>query len=158
MNRKLRMVMLDLEVLIEEKGADIQIGELPVIYGYKRQIQQLFQNLVGNALKYSKTGVQPQVLIRAKKVNGAEVPIQLPADKLEKMYHLIEVEDNGIGFEQQYAERIFGMFQRLHGRSEYAGTGVGLSIARKVAENHGGFIWAESTPGEGSTFKVLLPA
>lgn len=158
LNRKLRMVMLDLEVLIEEKGADIQIGELPVIYGYKRQIQQLFQNLVGNALKYSKTGVQPRVLIRAKKVNGAEVPIQLPADKLEKMYHLIEVEDNGIGFEQQYAERIFGMFQRLHGRSEYAGTGVGLSIARKVAENHGGFIWAESTPGEGSTFKVLLPA
>lgn len=157
LNRKLGMVLSDLEVLIEEKGADIQIEPLPVIYGYKRQLQQLFQNLLGNALKYSKAGVQPQVRIRSKKVMGADVPVQLPADMLDKDYHLIEVEDNGIGFEQQYAERIFGMFQRLHGRSEYAGTGVGLSIARKVAENHGGFIWAESTPGVGSTFKVLLP-
>jgi signal transduction histidine kinase len=157
LNKKLRLVISDLEVLVEEKNAAIQIEPLPVIYGYKRQLQQLFQNLVGNALKYSKKGVQPQVHIRSKKVAGAEVPVKLPAEMLDQTFYLIEVEDNGIGFEQQYAERIFGMFQRLHGRSEYAGTGVGLSIGRKVVENHGGFIWAESTPGIGSTFKVLLP-
>jgi signal transduction histidine kinase len=82
----------------------------------------------------------------------------LAGRKGEMLYHLVSVSDNGIGFEQEDAERIFNVFTRLHGNAEYKGTGVGLSIVRKVAENHGGFIWAESQQGKGATFNVLLPA
>ena len=157
LNEKLRFVLSDLEVQVEEKKAVIGIGPLPTVKGYRRQLQQLFQNLLGNALKYSKPGEPPQIRINSRTVTGADVPLDLPAQQAGKRYYLIEVADNGIGFEQQYAHKIFGMFQRLHGRSEYAGTGVGLSIARKVVENHKGYIWAESEPGKGSSFKVLLP-
>ncbi len=157
LNEKLRFVLSDLEVQVEEKKAVISIGPLPTVKGYRRQLQQLFQNLLGNALKYSKPGEPPQISINSRTVTGADVPLDLPAQQAGKSYYLIEVADNGIGFEQQYAHKIFGMFQRLHGRSEYAGTGVGLSIARKVVENHKGYIWAESEPGKGSSFKVLLP-
>lgn len=154
---KLQVVLTDLEVQIEEKKAVFNIDGLPIVKGYKRQLQQLFQNLVGNALKYSKKDVPPQIKIRSSIIQGAEAQENLPMAKANATYHLIEVEDNGIGFEQQYAERIFSMFQRLHGKSEYEGTGIGLSIVRKVVDNHNGFIWAESKPGEGSTFMVLLP-
>ncbi len=157
LNEKLRLVLSDLEVQVEEKKAVISIGSLPTVKGYRRQLQQLFQNLVGNALKYSKPGETPHIRINSRTVTGADVPLDLSAEQAGKNYYLIEVRDNGIGFEQQYAHKIFGMFQRLHGRSEYAGTGVGLSIARKVVENHKGCIWAESEPGQGSSFKVLLP-
>jgi light-regulated signal transduction histidine kinase (bacteriophytochrome) len=158
MNEKFRIVLSDLEVQIEEKKAVIHIGQLPTVKGYRRQLQQLFQNLLGNALKYSKKDTPPQITIRAQIITGADAQEHLPAILAEKRYHLIEVQDNGIGFEQQYAERIFSMFQRLHGRSEYEGTGIGLSIARKVVENHQGHIWATGKPGEGATFQVLLPA
>jgi PAS domain S-box-containing protein len=155
LSEKIRTALADLELPIEEKGATVTMGELPVVRGYGRQLQQLFQNLVSNALKYSQPGVAPQVSITARRAASQDLPGS--ADPA-KEYHLIEVRDNGIGFEQQYAERIFQMFQRLHGRSEYPGTGVGLSIVRKVAENHGGYVTATSTPGEGATFSVLLPA
>jgi light-regulated signal transduction histidine kinase (bacteriophytochrome) len=157
LNEKIKNVLNDLEVLIEEKSAQIQVANLPTIQGYRRQLQQLFQNLIGNAIKYSKNGVTPQINIKASLVNGADVPQIAGTELVSNQYRLIEVEDNGIGFEPAYAERIFGMFQRLHGKTEYPGTGVGLSIARKVVENHNGFIWAESELGKGATFKVLLP-
>jgi signal transduction histidine kinase len=153
---RLRSVLADLEVAIEEKGATITVGTLPVVRGYGRQLQQLLQNLLSNSLKYSKPGVAPQVSVSARLVKGQDLPFDVGDG--EKLYHLIQVRDNGIGFEQEYAERIFQMFQRLHGRSEYPGTGIGLSIARKVAENHGGFITAESVLDEGATFNVFLPA
>ena len=86
------------------------------------------------------------------------MPLNLPIDLSERVFHLIEISDNGIGFEQEYADRIFEMFQRLHGKTEYAGTGVGLSIARKVVDNHNGYIWAKGQPGVGATFYVLFPA
>jgi PAS domain S-box-containing protein len=138
--------MEDLELDIQEKGASIEVGKLPVVKGYRRQLQQLFQNLLTNALKYSKRDLAPFIDISSKDVT-----------ENEGRYHLITVKDNGIGFDQQYSERIFQMFARLHGKSEYGGTGVGLSIVKKVVENHNGFIRAESTEGEGSVFKIYLP-
>ncbi|MBB1283025.1 PAS domain S-box protein [Flavisolibacter sp. BT320] len=157
LNTKVRNVLEDLEVEIDEKKAVISVAQLPIISGHKRQLQQLFQNLIGNALKYSKPEVPPEITITAKKVNGSETSLQMTAEAARQQFHLIEVSDNGIGFDQEDAERIFNVFTRLHGNAEYKGTGVGLSIAKKVVENHQGFIWAESQPDIGTTFKILFP-
>lgn len=158
LNESLRLVLDDLELGIEEKNASVEVGHLPSVKGNKRQLQQLFENLVGNALKYSKPGQPPKVNISSRVVQSNELSLPLMGDDAEKSFHLIEVADNGIGFEQEDAERIFNVFTRLHGNSEYKGTGVGLSIVRKVVENHGGYIWAYSVPGEGASFKIILPA
>jgi PAS domain S-box-containing protein len=147
LNQKLQRVLEDLELDIEEKKAIIRLGPLPVVPGYRRQLQQLFQNLISNALKYSKASVPPQIDITAE-----------PFEKNGKSYHLVRVTDNGIGFPQQYADKIFQMFTRLHGKEEYSGTGVGLSIVKKVVENHEGMIEVETEPGRGSSFMVYLPA
>ncbi|MDB5196847.1 MAG: domain S-box-containing protein [Flaviaesturariibacter sp.] len=157
LNKKLRIVQEDLEVAIEEKKAQIIIEPLPVVRGHRRQLQQLFQNLLSNALKYTRPGVIPQISVTATEVKGSDTGLSLPADCKEKAYHCIAVADNGIGFEQSNADRIFKMFQRLHGKAEYSGTGVGLSIVRKVVENHNGYITADGIPGEGATFRVYLP-
>jgi PAS domain S-box-containing protein len=147
LNEKVQRVLEDLEVDIQEKKALIHVSKLPVVKGYRRQLQQLFQNLLSNALKYSKSDEPPQIYITASVVteNG-------------QAYNAITVRDNGIGFEQQYAEKIFQMFSRLHGKGAYSGTGVGLSIVKRVVQNHSGFIRVESIVNEGSVFKVYLPA
>lgn len=147
LNQKVQRVIEDLELDIHEKKAVITVGKLPKIKGYRRQIQQLFQNLLSNALKYSKADVPPYIDITASELI-----------EYDKLYYMISVKDNGIGFEQEYEEKIFQMFSRLHGRHEYSGTGVGLSIVKKVIENHNGFIRVVSEPGAGSTFKIFLPA
>ena len=134
-----------------EKKATIHTDQLPKVLGYKRQLQQLIQNLMTNALKYSHRERSPKISIESRIVSGKDH--ELPTGT----YHLISVKDNGIGFEQIHADKIFQMFQRLHGKTEYEGTGVGLSIARKVAENHGGKIIANSEPGVGSVFQLFLP-
>ncbi|WP_226998829.1 PAS domain-containing sensor histidine kinase [Flavisolibacter tropicus] len=152
LNEKMKRLLEDLELDIAEKAAVITIGELPVIQGHPRQLQQLFQNLLTNALKYSRADVAPHIEITAKLVSGTRHDL-LP----DKRYHLIIVSDNGIGFEQEQAEKIFQMFHRLHGKTEYEGTGVGLAIARKVAENHGGKLTAQSEPGKGAIFNLYLP-
>lgn len=157
LGKKLQQVLSDLEVTIEEKKAIVEIGQMPVIKGYSRQVLQLFQNIIANSLKYSKQDVPPRIEITAKRVSGADVAIALPPDAAEQCFQMISVKDNGIGFEQQYADRIFQLFQRLHGRSEFSGTGIGLSIARKVMDNHHGYIWAESELGEGAMFYMLFP-
>lgn len=157
LNAKVDNVLEDLELEISEKQANIRVGKLPTILGQKRQMQQLFQNLVANALKYSKPGIQPEISITAKVIRGKEAGVELPVAESGKEFHLIEVKDNGIGFEQSDAQRIFNVFTRLHGNSEFRGSGVGLSIVRKVVENHQGFIWAESSPGSGATFHILIP-
>lgn len=157
LNHKLRKVLDDLELDIQQKHAVIHAGELPVIKGYRRQVQQLFQNLISNGLKYSKPDAPPEITITSTMVEGKEVPLLLNEDELQKKYHCIQVKDKGIGFEQQEAERIFLMFQRLHGRSEYPGTGIGLSIAKKVVENHEGKIIAQGEPGVGATFSIYFP-
>jgi len=154
----LRNVLVDLEVEIEQVQARISLSPLPVVSGNRRQLQQLFQNLLANALKYHRTGIRPDIRIEASEVWGYETSAFLGPEEAERRYYQVRVTDNGIGFEQSDAEKIFQVFQRLHGNSEFRGTGVGLSIARKVAENHQGFIYAEGRPGEGSTFCVGLPA
>lgn len=157
LNDTLSHVLDDLELNIEEKSATVSVDPMPTIKGHSRQLQQLFENLVANALKYSKPNQSPLLSITSRLINGNQTPLKLVGEEERKQYHLIEVCDNGIGFSSEDAERIFKVFTRLHGNAEYKGTGVGLSIARKVVENHGGYIWAESSLGEGATFSVLLP-
>jgi light-regulated signal transduction histidine kinase (bacteriophytochrome) len=157
LNEKVALVLQDLDLEIEQKGARIMVGQLPVITAHRRQMQQLFHNLIGNALKYSKTNVPPEVYIQYRKVKGKETPLHLNSDQGNKIYHLIQVKDNGIGFQQEDAERIFNVFTRLHGNTEYRGSGVGLSIVQRIVENHEGFVWAEGQPGIGATFFILLP-
>jgi signal transduction histidine kinase len=149
LNQKVKLVLEDLEVEVEEKKAIVTVDPLPTIRGHRRQLQQLFQNLISNALKYSQPEVRPTVHISARRVEGNEVTLPITHADSRKQYHLIEVKDNGIGFSQTDAERIFNVFTRLHGNAEYKGTGVGLSIVRTVVENHSGYIWAESIPGDG---------
>ncbi|RYZ62626.1 MAG: PAS domain S-box protein [Chitinophagaceae bacterium] len=157
LNQKLSRVLEDLEVEIEEKKALIVVDPLPVVKGHRRQMQQLFQNLIGNAIKYHKPGMPPEVHISCRRLGPSE-QILITTERPPGQYNLIEVRDNGIGFEQEDADRIFKIFTRLHGNAEYSGTGVGLSIVKKVVENHNGYIWAESSPGKGAAFKILLPA
>nr|WP_246580547.1 PAS domain S-box protein [Deinococcus aestuarii] len=124
-------------------GARVEADELPTVSGDARQLAQVFQNLIGNALKFRRPDVPPLVRVLAEREGGH--------------WH-VRVADNGIGMEQAYLKRIFGMFQRLHTRDRYEGTGLGLAICQKIVEGHGGRIWAESTPGAGTTFHLLLPA
>ena len=156
LNALLKVVLNDLDIEIELKKATITVEPLCHVRGYHRQLQQAFHNLLGNALKYSQPGTPPQIRISTKTVSGRELGSRLVEEE-EKKYCLIEITDNGIGFEQKDAERIFNVFTRLHGNSEYKGTGVGLSIVRKIIENHDGFIRAESEPGKGSRFSIYLP-
>jgi signal transduction histidine kinase len=158
MNQMIELVLQDLDLEIEGSGATVTVDNLFTIQGHHRQLQQAFQNLIGNALKYRKPDVAPQIKVRYSKVKGHETALHLAVEEGRKTFYCITIQDNGIGFEQQDAERIFNVFTRLHGNAEYRGTGIGLSIVRKVVENHNGYIWAESTPGEGATFNVLLPA
>ena len=144
-------VLSDLEIAIREKQASISCGELPSIDGDALQLRQLFQNLIGNALKYQRPEVPVEITIESEQVRD------IGADGIDQDMCRITITDNGIGFEQEYAERIFEMFQRLHGRQEYTGTGVGLAIVRRIVERHGGSIRAESAPGQGSRFIILLP-
>jgi len=140
-------VASDLETRIEQVGGCVDAGDLPTIDADPLQMRQLVQNLIGNALKFRREGVPPVVRVRGEIVGDASG---------EESCRLV-VEDNGIGFDMKHVDRIFGMFQRLHGRDEYEGTGVGLAVCRKIVERHGGAIAAQSTPGQGSTFTVTLP-
>jgi signal transduction histidine kinase len=157
LNRKLTLVLEDLEVQVQEKQAQIKVGALPIVKGYRRQLQQMFQNLISNALKYNKPGEVPVISISSRKVSGVDSGLNVPSGLWNDQFYLIEVSDNGIGFDQNDADRIFNMFTRLHGKYEYSGTGVGLSIVKKVVENHNGYIKAVSEPGKGATFSILLP-
>jgi len=157
LNQVLNDVLNDLSESIQTKGAEVQTDPLPTLHAHPSQLRQLFQNLISNALKFSRSDVRPLIDIDYRLVKGSEVP-QATGRRREGAYHRIAIGDNGIGFETQYAEKIFVIFQRLHGRFEYTGTGIGLAVCKRVVSNHQGFIEAESTPGEGSTFIVYLPA
>jgi PAS domain S-box-containing protein len=149
-------VSADLETRIEQTGGRLEIDELPIIDADPMQMRQLLQNLIGNSLKYHREGVPPIVRVYSQK---PDEPSQESIDGsvLATPFCQIEVMDNGIGFDEKYLDRIFTVFQRLHVKDEYEGTGVGLAICRKIVERHGGTITARSSPGEGSTFVVTMP-
>ena len=154
MEKVVRDVVSDMEIRIEETNAKVEFSALPTIDADPVQMRQLIQNLISNSLKYRKPDTPPV--------------IQISADFLERENSVyrgaptrmcrIQFKDNGIGFDSEYAERIFEIFQRLHGRTEYAGTGIGLAVAKSIVEHHGGAISAEGKSGEGATFTVTLPS
>lgn len=156
-------VLGDLEVGIERSGATIETGELPTIEADAMQVRQLLQNLIGNALKFQPPGGKPLVRIQGKIVTPAGPGNTASFARLpdgaapEEQYCELIVQDNGIGFEEKYLDRIFAVFQRLHGRQEFEGTGIGLAVCRRIVDRHGGKITAQSKPGEGATFIVHLP-
>jgi two-component system CheB/CheR fusion protein len=154
LNDVLNNIVDDLEISIKEKKAMIEIGKLPVVYAVAGQMRQLFQNLISNALKFrDKEKSIPKIIIEERPVSAKhaeELDIQPSA------FICICICDNGIGFEDEYKEKIFGIFQRLHGR-KYEGTGIGLAIARKIVENHGGHIIGEGKLDEGAAFYVCIP-
>src|SRR5690606_20808248 len=142
LERTYALLLQDLSQAIAEAGATLECGALPVVLGEPVQMRALLQNLIGNALKYHKPGRTPLIRIRAE---GHENGVAT-----------VHVEDNGIGIEPRFFERIFVIFQRLHNRLEYPGSGIGLAICKRIVENHGGRLWLESVPGEGSTFHFTI--
>jgi PAS domain S-box-containing protein len=147
-------VVSDLEARREETGGVVEVGPLPIVFSDRVQMRQLLQNLIGNALKFHRKGKAPLVRVSAEVIEGAPDASgrTSPGGNV-----CLRVADNGIGFDEKYLDRVFKIFQRLHGRGEYDGSGIGLAICRKIAERHGGTITAQSKPGEGATFIVTLP-
>lgn len=149
-------VLSDLEIQIERSAAIIEVAGLPVIEADSLQMRQLLQNLIGNALKYHRDGVPPVVKVYGRVLQERRHTARGGAVAADQLCQLF-VQDNGIGFDEKYLDRIFTVFQRLHGRQVYSGTGVGLAICRKIVERHGGHITAQSAPGLGATFVATLP-
>lgn len=146
LNQTIKNALEELELAVAQKKAVVKSEILPNVRGYSRQLQQLFQNLISNAIKYAKDNIAPSIEItsRLDNVDG-------------KSFHVVTVKDNGIGFDQQYEHKIFEMFARLHGKNQYTGNGIGLSIVKKIVNNHHGMIKARSAVGEGSIFEVYIP-
>ncbi len=150
LNKIAREVVVDLETRIEQVGGNVEIGDLPAIQAEPLHMRQLLQNLIGNALKFSRPDQKPIVQVQAKILSE---PQEGGAQEVMEL----RVSDNGIGFDEKYLDRIFQVFQRLHSRTAYEGTGMGLAITRKIVEHHGGQITAISKPDEGATFIITLP-
>jgi signal transduction histidine kinase len=147
-------VLSDLELRIEKSGAEVAVEALPTLDADASQMHQLFQNLLANALKFQRPGEAPAIRVSAEVLDGGrESGSGIGAAPVCR----VQVEDNGIGFDEKYLDRLFKPFQRLHGQSAYEGTGIGLAICSKIAQRHGGSITASSRPGEGSRFVVTLP-
>jgi two-component system CheB/CheR fusion protein len=149
-------VKKELKEVIAEKHATIEVKEIGKIKVIPFQFRQLMQNLIGNALKFSNPDTPPNITIKSARVNYNKINIEnLPP---LKEYCHISIIDNGIGFEKEFSEKIFEVFQKLHGKDEYPGTGIGLAIVKKIVENHHGIITASSELGKGATFDIYIPA
>jgi PAS domain S-box-containing protein len=148
LNAVTKEVLSDMEVRIEKTGATLDIGELPTVEADPTQMRQLVQNLISNALKFQPPDRKPIITLRAELIKQGSTAGE---------FWQITVRDNGIGFDEKYLEKVFAVFQRLHGRSEYEGTGVGLAVCRRIMDRHNGTITARSKPGEGASFIFLLP-
>ncbi|MCP4583155.1 MAG: HAMP domain-containing protein [candidate division Zixibacteria bacterium] len=152
LNKIAREVLSDMEVSIERQGGRVELSELQEIEADPLQMRQLLQNLIGNGLKFHKENEPPVVKVHSEIIRERRGG----HGQGKNLCHLV-VEDNGIGFDEKYCDRIFTVFQRLHGRSEYEGTGLGLAVCRKIVERHSGTITAKSVPGEGSKFLITMP-
>jgi light-regulated signal transduction histidine kinase (bacteriophytochrome) len=151
----LNQVLSEYELKIKEGGADIDLETLPVIEAYAPQMYQLFSNLVNNALKFTNKTAHPKIRLTSSPLSNQEkFQLNICGDEV---YVRISCIDNGIGFDNQYAEKIFQLFQRLNGKWEYPGTGLGLAICKKIVDTHRGLLYAESKPNEATTFFVILP-
>ena len=154
-------VVSDLEVRVEQTAGRVEIGELPVLEADPLQMRQLFQNLIGNALKFHRADETPVVKIFAETISTNGAIVQIGGEEVQiggnDNFCRIVVEDNGIGFDEKYLDRIFTVFQRLHGRTDYEGSGIGLAVCRKIVERHGGQLTATSKPGAGARFYIDLP-
>jgi signal transduction histidine kinase len=148
-------VKKEFQEIVEEKDATIEVSPLPGLTIIPFQFKQMLSNIISNALKYAKPGNKPVINITAAIVDGKD--LNDPGAVKEIKYCKLTIQDNGIGFENEHAERIFELFQRLHGRHEYIGSGIGLSICKKIAENHEGFIRAEGKSGNGAAFHIFIP-
>jgi PAS domain S-box-containing protein len=157
LNQVIGEVLNDMETTIKEKNATVELPKLPNIMGDELQLRQLFQNLLSNAIKFAKPDVPSLVRIECDVVKGKESGFDVRFKDGERKFLYLSISDNGIGFEPLYVDKIFQIFQRLHGRSEYEGSGIGLSIVKKVMENHNGYIKAEGQSNVGATFKMLFP-
>ena len=151
LNHIISIVISDLEIPINEKQASIETDNLPKITGIPHQLQQVFLNLFVNALKFSKEDLPPKITVRYQQTKSTGLTLK------EGLHHEISVTDNGIGFDQVYADRIFQVFQRLHSKTISEGSGIGLAIVQKVMNNHGGFVTAQSVKGQGATFRLYFP-
>jgi signal transduction histidine kinase len=148
-------VLSELDMAIEEAGATVKAETLPTLQASPSQMAQLFHNLISNALKFRKKDVAPVITIAARNLTREEKKQHQLQSAAE--YVMITVSDNGIGFEEKFADKIFQLFQRLHGKYEYPGTGIGLSICKKIVTNHHGIMYASGEPGIGSVFYIILP-
>jgi len=153
----LQEVLDDLDQLITREKANIRIGDLPEFYGDKSQIKRLFQNIIGNAVKFHKAREKPVVDVSSKFLEKSEAEKEAGSPLANHQFIRFSIKDNGIGFDEKYAEKIFNIFQRLNGRASYQGTGIGLAICRKIVSNHRGFIMAKSIEDVGSEFIIILP-
>lgn len=151
LNKVLNQVIEDLDYTIEQSNAKMHIDPLPVIDADASQMAQVFMNLIGNSLKFHSADMPPIITITCE----INLPSLQPEDY--RKWCCIRFADQGIGFEEQYSERVFSLFQRLHGRDQYSGTGIGLALCRKIVGRHGGTISAQSNPGEGAIFTIFLP-
>jgi two-component system CheB/CheR fusion protein len=149
-------VLADFDLIIREKNAMVVAGEMPVIDAIPVQMEQLFHNIISNALKFSKEKTTPVIKISSRRVDKEDAGA---IEGINKQNEYVEIvfEDNGIGFSNEFAEQIFVLFQRLNGRHEFPGTGIGLALCRKIAENHGGRIYATSIEFIHTEFHVILP-
>lgn len=156
LNEVAEKIKEDYEILIGQKGAVVNISRLDIIEAAPLQMNQLMYNLVGNALKFSRDGIMPEVNISSRILSKEEVHAFPNLDQSLRYCELV-VSDNGIGFDQAFSEKIFEIFQRLHGKGQYEGTGIGLALCKKIVDHHRGEIYAMSQPGEGASFHIILP-
>ncbi|HYC85684.1 MAG TPA: PAS domain S-box protein [Chryseosolibacter sp.] len=154
LNQVVQAVKKEYSDTIREKHAVVEVSNLPVVNAIQFQMHQLFVNIIGNSLKFSRPGAAPRIVINSELIPADLVTL---SEKKSDFFYHITVNDNGIGFEPEYNLKVFELFQRLHGRSEYSGTGIGLAICKKIVENHFGAVRAEGRGDDGATFHIYLP-